>query len=167
MENKVKFTVEVTIHEFIERMVLASRSIPIDKLVEMNKETIEQIPEVYTELSILLLKSSILDKEKLIKSIVANESPLLFKAVVEKNVNYVPIEGWEDAVVNSGRIDLMYIYAFNFYDKVNIPRIIEAFKNTKIKTVFDLKYARSFVSDILPVEERNIVLERIKKFEQK
>ena len=81
MENKVKFTVEVTIHEFIERMVLASRSIPIDKLVEMNKETIEQIPDVYTELSILLLKSSILDKETLIKSIVANESPLLFKAV--------------------------------------------------------------------------------------
>ena len=167
MDKLVKFTIKLTELEFIEQMILASRSIPIDELVEMNKEAIEQMPEVHTELRILLLKSSVLDKNELVRSIVAHESRLRFKEVIEKNVNYVPIEGWEDAVVNSGRIDMMYTYAFNFYDKVNIPRIIEAFLKTPINTKNDATYARLFASDILPVEERNAVLERIKKFEQK
>lgn len=169
MEKYVPFTIKLTELEFIEQMILASRSIPIDELIEMNKDVIEQMPAVFTELSVLLLKSNTVDKVKLIRSIVANESRLRFKEVVEKSVNSndTSIKDWEDAVVDSGRIDIMFIYAFNFYNEVDIERIIKAFNKLQINTEIDAEYARLFASYILPKQSKETILERIKLFELK
>ena len=169
MDRYVNFTMRMSEQDFIDKFELEARNgiNSIEELVELNKDTINEMPAVFTKLSAILLRASNVNKEYLMQIIASKESYRLFKEVVEKNTNYVSIKDWEDAVVNSGRMDIMFIYAYNFYnDGINIDRIINAFKKLNIANEHDSKYARLFASYILPKEEKQEILEKVKSFDE-